>query len=371
MRILYIVPWDEPVQDKDSQRISTTFGYYTLKDKGLDITWSSHNKSSLLYRLCKWLKLPQLNQIFCQLNVLGKSKGYDIIYVGFDMHLLPLATMKLLGLIKTPVFVLSHFSYSTKYTASKWKKCYKAIERKLVYNAFEKITFACDTLLRLAKDDYPIPQRHWNVANWGGYLPFFDRDKCKNSAQNQFFVAAGGMNRDYATLIEAFGKCPKAKLHVYAKYRDYTKGKRIPQNVYFGNLFKGKSFYEAYKALREGYHNAIAVLLPIDYINDVPNGATVLVEALAMGKPIIITEADTNYIDVEKEGCGLTVKLHDVDGWVDVINFLMSNPAKVKEMGEKAYQLALTKYNDELFTENLLRQMETMFKDNGYESKKK
>lgn len=136
----------------------------------------------------------------------------------------------------------------------------------------------------------------------------------------------------------------------------------MPENVYFGNLFAGRSFSDAYKTLREEYYNAIAVLLPIDYINDVPNGATVLVEALAMGKPIVITEADTNYIDVEKEGCGLTVKRHDVDGWVEAIRFLIENPIKAKEMGEKAYQLAKTKYNDELFVDNILMQMKMMFK---------
>ena len=38
-----------------------------------------------------------------------------------------------------------------------------------------------------------------------------------------------------------------------------------------------------------------------------------------------------------------------MDGWVEAIRFLKENPIKAKEMGEKAYQLAKTKYNDELF----------------------
>ena len=38
---------------------------------------------------------------------------------------------------------------------------------------------------------------------------------------------------------------------------------------------------------------------------------------------------------------------------------------KAKEMGEKAYQLAKTKYNDELFADNILNQMKMMF---NYES---
>ena len=113
MKILYIVPWSIPFEEGNLQDIvNTQFGYYTLKNKSADITWFTHNRCSCLYKFCKWLKLPQLNQIFSQLSVVGKSKQYDVIYVGFDMHLLPLAVCKLLGLIKTPIFVLSHFSYN-------------------------------------------------------------------------------------------------------------------------------------------------------------------------------------------------------------------------------------------------------------------
>lgn len=51
-----------------------------------------------------------------------------------------------------------------------------------------------------------------------------------------------------------------------------------------------------------------------------------------------------------------------MDGWVEAIRFLKENPIKAKEMGEKAYQLAKTKYNDELFADNILMQMKMMFK---------
>lgn len=177
-------------------------------------------------------------------------------------------------------------------------------------------------------------------------------------------MAAGGMNRDYHTLIKAFGKLANSELKVFAKYKDYTKGQTLPENVRFINLMAGHSFGEAYKQLRDYYYNCIAVLLPIDWINDVPNGATVLVEALAMGKPIIITEADTNYIDVNKEGCGLTVKRHDADGWVCAIEYLMSHPEETRRMGERSYQLAITKYNDADFVKTIYGQMEDLVNGN-------
>ena len=103
MKILYVVSWKIPFEETNLKNIvNTQFGYYTLKSKDVDITWFTHNRKSFLYILCKWLKIPQINPIFSQLSVVSKSKQYDVIYVGFDMHLLPLAVCKLLGLIKTP-----------------------------------------------------------------------------------------------------------------------------------------------------------------------------------------------------------------------------------------------------------------------------
>lgn len=170
-------------------------------------------------------------------------------------------------------------------------------------------------------------------------------------------MAAGGNNRDYHTLIEAFRKIPNATLLVFAKYKDYTKGEEIPTNVKFMNLAEGHSTEETYKIFRDYYYNSIAVCLPVDHINDVPNGATVLVEALAMGKPIIITEADTNFIDVEKEGCGLTVKSHDVESWVSALKYMLDNPDMVEAMGRRSYELAKSKYNDANFIETIYGQM--------------
>ena len=361
MKILYLVPW--PLQDKKSEDltsvVSTSFGYYTLKNHGIDIAWHTHNRNSWMYKLCKKCHLPQLNQIFSQLSIVGKTTGYDVVYVAFDMHLLPLAILKTLKIIKTPILVLSHFAYSTQFTQSRWKRLYKRIERKIVYQAFEKISFACETLLDIAKQDYPVPNRHWCVANWGANLKFYNRSIFSEPPLEQYFVAAGGMNRDYRTLVESFRSIPKASLKVFAKYRDYTHD--IPHNVIFENLMRNSSYNEAYAKLRYHYYNSIAILLPIDYINDVPNGATVLVEALAMGKPIVITETETNYINVEKEGCGLVVKRHDVDGWVNAINFLLQHPEERKRMGERSFRLAIEEYNDEQFSHNILKQMAEIY----------
>lgn len=359
MRIMYLCPWKlRAVDFPASEYPKTEFGYYTMKRGGMDITPYTPRREG--WKAILWNSKPHLfGALFTQLGCLKYQKEYDIIYIGFDMHILPLAIAKMLHLCRKPIFVLSHFTYNSSYTNSKWKKWYKIIERWFVFKYIDRISFANDQLLNIATNGggRKLSRHQRFVANWGATFEFYDKNIYHTQPAENFFMAAGGMNRDYETLIKAFQVFQEANLKVYAKYRDYTEGQKVPANVEFKNLMDGNDYVSAHKLLRDAYYNCIAVLLPIDYINDVPNGATVLVEALAMGKPIIITEAETNYIDVEKEGCGLTVKAHDVQDWVRVLTFIFTHIDERKKMGERSYLLAKEKYNDCNFVKTITNQM--------------
>ncbi len=363
MKILYICPWPLDFDNfKLTESPKTEFGFYTMKRLGVDITCYSPNKNNFIIN-----KLYHVNPLFfgaiiTQLGCLKRVKQYDLIYVGFDMHLMPLAIIKALKLCNKPIFVLSHFTYNSTYTKNILKKIFKKLERYLVFKYIDRLSFASEQLLKIASEGGKVYNRQKFVANWGASLDFYDLNIYKMKPASDFFMAAGGMNRDYLTLIKAFERIPRQKLKIFAKYKNYSKGINVPVNVSFINLMKDNSYSDAYKLLRDNYYNCIAVLLPIDYINDVPNGATVLVEAMAMGKPIIITAANTNYIDVEKEGVGLTVKSHDVEGWINAILYLSSHPDEAKKMGERSYQLALKKYNDSNFVNTIYMQMKDLMK---------
>ena len=107
MKILYLIPWPKPFEDTNidlSEIVNTQFGYYTLRNEKIDIVWYTHSRTSHIYKICKFLKMPQLNQLFCQIKLIrGGGENYDVIYVGFDMHLLPLALFRLVGWVKTPI----------------------------------------------------------------------------------------------------------------------------------------------------------------------------------------------------------------------------------------------------------------------------
>ena len=65
-------------------------------------------------------------------------------------------------------------------------------------------------------------------------------------------------------------------------------------------------------------------------------GHTSIVEALALGKPLIVTDNPYHPIDVEKEGVGLKVKPSDSQSLVGAVNYLKNNREQALEMGRKA-----------------------------------
>ena len=109
--------------------------------------------------------------------------------------------------------------------------------------------------------------------------------------------------------------------------------------------------------LRSYYYHSIAVGIPLQEDLDWCNGSTVLFEAMTMSKPVIMTAAKANLIDIEKEKIGISVGFGDKKGWIDAINYLKANPDEAKEMGERGFALVQKKHNYNLFCSRLLEEI--------------
>ncbi len=94
-------------------------------------------------------------------------------------------------------------------------------------------------------------------------------------------------------------------------------------------------------------------------------GITVLFDAMAIGKPVIITENSYIDIDVEKEGIGYWVPEGDVQNWISKINILIENPEICEKMGQKALVLQQTTFNMENFGNSLKRVFRDLYKQSG------
>jgi glycosyltransferase involved in cell wall biosynthesis len=75
-------------------------------------------------------------------------------------------------------------------------------------------------------------------------------------------------------------------------------------------------------------------------------GLTTLVEALALGKPLICSRNPQIPVDVDREQCGIGVDYGDNRRLERAIRYIASHPEEAREMGRRGQQLARTTYND-------------------------
>ena len=71
-----------------------------------------------------------------------------------------------------------------------------------------------------------------------------------------------------------------------------------------------------------------------------------MVEALALGLPILISRNPQIPIDFDKEGCGISIPYYDVEGWQMAIQYVEQHPEEAFKMGRKGRLLADEQYND-------------------------
>ena len=92
------------------------------------------------------------------------------------------------------------------------------------------------------------------------------------------------------------------------------------------------------------------------------NGFTNLIEAMAVGQPVIVTRTGAlpGELDVEKAGCGLHVPPDDPEALADAIKSLAKDPQRAKAMGDRGRSLAETHYNLVRYANDLHRFFESL-----------
>ena len=98
--------------------------------------------------------------------------------------------------------------------------------------------------------------------------------------------------------------------------------------------------------------DAAVVAIPIANTDTVV-GLTELNDALALGKPVVMTKNEFIDVDIEAIGCGISVAPGDTEGWRRALDSLMGNPSRRRAMGRAGREFAVREWNYELFCEQL------------------
>ena len=309
----------------------TLYGALQLPESGIDL-------QIMNYRNPKPFSSRIKSALYITPRIIRQAKTCDAIFSISYRGLELLMILRRLHLFTKPIYVWQHaaFQPASKTISDRIKSwMLGGIEEFFFFN--KEIA---DEAIKTGK------VKKYCIIPYGADIDFYS--SVVKSAQTHtrlVFLSSGIENRDYQTLVDAFANLP-VELEIYTfpsnanhNYSQVLEGVKA-SNIHIHILEQSMNPV----ALRDISANADCIVistLPLPHIY--PCGLTSIVEAMALGKPVIATSNPWYGIDIEKEGIGFIAK--SPNDWKEIIYKIVQNPSMLSEMGERALLLAQNKYN--------------------------
>lgn len=107
------------------------------------------------------------------------------------------------------------------------------------------------------------------------------------------------------------------------------------------------------------YVDARAVAIPLSSTR-LMAGHWVLCDALAMGRPVIMTRHPWVDLDIEAEGVGRWVEMGDLEGWCEALDWFATHPRDAMEMGRRGRALVDGGFNSKSFAHGMMDVFDTL-----------
>ena len=310
------------------------YGACHLSSSGIDVVYH-RSPSKEMSRL--------KTALYTAWQVLTCREHIDAVYATHYKGLELLILLRAIGIFRKPIVVWHHQPIVTpKSKLREWGG-------RLFYRGMDRLIFFSQKLVDDSLHSPKANPKRMVVGHWGADLDFYDRMRNQEKDARFVFIATGKEQRDQHTLIEAFNRT------------------RLPLKLYIGinpdptvpnpNLDAVRSYKPAANIdVRE-----ICGLLPYEIALDVAKaqcvaicckhtrytaGLTTVVEALALGLPMVCSRNPQIPIDFDREGCGISVEYGDVEGWQRATSYLASHPDEARRMGERGRLIAEERFND-------------------------
>lgn len=285
-------------------------------------------------------------------KILTCRKPYDVLYATSFRGIELIVFLRALGLYRKPIVIWHHQAI-----VRSPKKLHERLSR-LFYKGFDYMFFFSEELIRRSCEAGKFDPKRMKLVHWGPDLDFYDRilkqpDVAAAQPTRRGYISSGKENRDLVTLIQAFSHT-REELDIYiAKecgklhYDQIVAGMKVPENVKI-HFTEGIIPYElALKVARRQF----VVICCLDAPYTV--GLTTLVEALALGMPVLCSRNPTFGFDIDKEHVGLTIPYNDVEGWAKAVEWMTTHPDEAEQMGRNARKLAEERFNLEIFSKEI------------------
>jgi glycosyltransferase involved in cell wall biosynthesis len=331
------------------------WGATHLPNHDIEVDLLPYEKYSFLKRVGFQLKLGDIDQ---QLRVLLSLSKYDLIYSCGQAETLLLALLRFLRVLRKPLIVKLERPFKVNFLSK--------MLLKLFARGHDKILCLSSQVESQLRDEFGISKNKLALLNWGPDLPSYDEFKQGQPLQIDppLIISAGNTSRDYDVLAKAAEQL-NCFVQIYCSKSSAPTLTPLPDNIKVQYNHATATTALSWQDLVAIYEKAYAIVIPLhippNRVNSTPlYGLTSLLDAMAMGKAVVMTYHHQANIDVEKEGIGLWVDPGDVNGWQKALSYLLANPNEVQAMGQRARRLAEAKYNLELFASQLANALKSV-----------
>lgn len=321
------------------------YGINHLERRGFAIELIPFKSSEFLQNLNNiyrkssfFIPVGDIDQQWSCLSGLQKA---DIIYAPCQTQTHLLSYLRALGIIKVPIVCMAHHPLNLGRLA--WF-------REPFIKLFVKGTDAFPSLSQGVANEINKLSNNSHKSyplSWGPDAAFYP----SISVRGRGVVAAGRTGRDFHTFGMAASQT-NAQAHIICLETDVSPTfQRFGKNVQV--TVQPNQGYMKYPELLEIYAKARVLAIPL-LLGISLSGLTSLMDALGMGKPVIMTKHPLIDLDIEAEGIGKWVEPGDVKGWKDAIQFFEYNEDEALAMGQRARNLVIAGRNSVSFANQIV-----------------
>ncbi len=305
-----------------------------------------------LLRFARWLTRisgGRIGDLAADLQVLAHARGNDIVYIAAgQLVLTPLAVrcgLKRLRLVAWIYKPAPSFSWQT------WRGLSTSRLAHRGYAGWLALTPHVEAWLRR---EYPTARTRRVV--WSADTEYYPPVRSVGG----YFAATGVTQRDYGVLLAA---AREVNFPFIILGPDALRAE-APANV----TWRGRDKNQPHATinddqLRELYHGARAILIPLQPDPDDASGFTNLLEAIACGRPVVMTRTGALDLTPAVLGMGFDVAPGDAKGWTKALTILAQETATAESQAQRAAELARDYFNLPRFEKDLVAYFQDFVND--------
>ncbi len=341
-RVLLLIPSyvKHDVQDKVAANTHPTMDYFALQERmGADLAD---------YRVVEADRGPLVRAARragrdAALAMYGfvRRREYDVIFSNGENVSIPLATL-FRSTRKRPGHVLIGHHLSPKKKKPFMRSLHPQLDAIFLYAATQKA---------YAEDILGIPSSKLHLIPFHADTRFYHPGTPIQGMPVENRISSAGLEwRDYPTLIDAVSgmdvEVRLAAASPWSKHKNETANRELPAKV--------SARRYSYEELRDLYAGSRLVVVPL-YDNDFQAGVTTLLEAMAMGKAVIVTQT-RGQRDVIQHGVnGIYVPPGDPNAMRSAIISLLACPEQAAELGSNARRTIESEMSLDLWADRISR----------------